>query len=364
MNYDKVIIGSSPVCLLEAIYSHSIGIKTCIIDNAGELGGAWKKLNTEKGEIKNVEIGCHIIEKDRKVYRFFKNKLGLELLEMQPAPKIIVKNKCVPYNLKNFIAIFRNARNYFGYAHGLKQFIFDLGLFGKELAQFNLKYYTFSKDSITFIDRLRTEVQKRNIPALCSANIISAGINTSEKIIELCTEKGGLIRTNKLAITYNTNFNSILIDGKDRTDMLQRKKYEFTHLHFFIQDKLMKKISYWRIFNNAVLHRVSDMSNQIIRSSNEHLICAGIYASSLEGKTNDSLTETILSELKKLKLVSESCRILKTELNSYKGMYTDLYDLKSIQKETNNLIEVLNTLDIARGIKENLHKYNKVQYSN
>ena len=62
MNYNKIIIGSSPICLLEAIYASNCGIKTCIIDNAVDLGGAWKKLNTENGTIKNVEIGCHIFE--------------------------------------------------------------------------------------------------------------------------------------------------------------------------------------------------------------------------------------------------------------------------------------------------------------
>lgn len=96
MSFDKIIIGSSPICLLEAIYSNSQGIKTCIIDNAGELGGAWKRLNIEGGTIKDVEIGCHIIEKDRNVFDFFKNKLNLELIEVQPSPKIIIKNKYIP----------------------------------------------------------------------------------------------------------------------------------------------------------------------------------------------------------------------------------------------------------------------------
>lgn len=363
MHYDKIIIGSSPICLLEAIYDDSLGIKTCIVDNAVEIGGAWKKLNTANGAIKNVEIGCHIIEKDKKVFDFLKKKLNLELLEMNPSPKIILKNKYIPYNLKNLLVFFRNANKYLTNKHGIKQLLYDVKVFLKELVQFNLKYYTFLKDSTTFIDRLTKEINYRNIAVLLSANITSAKVTTAEKIIELTTHNGEKLTTNKLAITYNSNFNDIFIDGKDRTSLFQHKKYEFAHLHLFISDEHMKKISYWRIFNDEIIHRISDMSHQVSRKKGEHLICVGVFSSFLQNKTNAEIIDSVFSRLKKMKLISDSCQIIKAEVNSYKGFYTNLYDLKHIQAETNDLVEVLNTLDISMGIKENLFKYNTVHYS-
>lgn len=363
MHYDKIIIGSSPICLLEAIYDNSLNTKTCIIDNAGTIGGAWKKLNVENGIIKNVEIGCHIIEKDKKVFDFFKTKLNLELLEMTPSPKIILKNKCIPYNFKNLIVFFRNANKYLSDKYGSKQLVYDMKIFLKELVQLNLKYYTFSKDSTTFIDRLTAEINHRNIATLLSTDITSVRITTAKKIVELTTLNGEILTTNKLAITYNSNFNNVFIDGKDMARLFQHKKYEFTHLHLLLRDNHMKKISYWRIFNDKIIHRISNMSNQVSGKEGEHLICVGIFSSFLQNKTNTEIIESVFSRLKKMKLISASCQILKADMNLYKGFYTNLYDLKHIETETNNLVEVLNTLDISMGIKENLFKYNTVHYS-
>ena len=363
MHFDKIIIGSSPVCLLEAIYADSRGIKVCIIDNAADLGGAWKKLNMENAAAKGVEIGCHIIEKDRKVFEFFKNKLNLELLEIDPPPKVIFKNKSIPYNLKNFSLVFSLIKSYFTYKHRIKLFAYFSLVFWKEIIQFNLKYFNFKNGSITLVDKLIKEINQRNISVVLSTNIISVKVNKSSEIIELTTAKGETIKSNKLAITNNSNFDHIDIEGKDRANILQRKKYQFTHLHLLINDREMKNISYWRIFNNEVIHRISDMTHQIKTKEGEHLICIGIFSSFAENKTDDSIRESVISTLKKMNLISNSCQIIKAEMNSYTGFYTDLYELKLIEAETNNLVEVVDTIDLAMSIRKNLVKYNAVAYS-
>ena len=362
-HFDRIIIGSSPICLLEAIYSNSRGLKTGIVDDATELGGAWKRLKSENEIFKNVEIGCHIFEKDKKVFDFLRKILHLQLKEMEPQPKVIFKNKPIPYNIKNFLFLFRNFKSYFTYKHNIKQLVYDLGIFLKEIYWFNLKYYNFQKESITFINKLIHEFNQRNISVMLSTQITSLNVNNPDKTIELQTAKGESIKTNKLTITYNSNLNKISIDGQDNTAILQRKNYEFKHLHLFIKDNKMKNISYWRIFNNEAIHRVSDMTRQIEAKEDEHLICIGIFNTFLQGKTEDVAIREIIILLKSMKLISDSCHIIQTSFNSYAGYYTDYYDLKHIETKTNNLIEVLYTLDITGGIKKNLFKYNTVQYS-
>ena len=126
MIYDNVIIGSSPVCMLKAIHSAKQGKKTCIIENAERLGGAWKTLEKDESGIGNVEIGCHIFEKDKKVFRFFQENLKLELVELNPQPKITNGKKWMRYNIKNLLFIFRDFKFYFTYKYGFKHLRMNL----------------------------------------------------------------------------------------------------------------------------------------------------------------------------------------------------------------------------------------------
>ena len=42
--FDIVVIGSSPLGILEAIYYSNKGLNVLIIDNSSKIGGAWKSI--------------------------------------------------------------------------------------------------------------------------------------------------------------------------------------------------------------------------------------------------------------------------------------------------------------------------------
>ena len=187
-------------------------------------------------------------------------------------------------------------------------------------------------------------------------------IDTRSGTVTLSTDSGKTISAHRLALTYNTSFSNIFIDGNDKTGMLQRRPYAFVHIHLLLNDPELRKLSYWRIFNNAMIHRISDMSRQLKLDKDERLICVGLYSSFMENRTEEEARSAVLASLRAMKVVSDSARVIEYAFSSYKGSYTDLYALKHIESESKGLAEVLNTLDISRGIRENLHKYATVNY--
>ncbi|MGK0236210.1 MAG: hypothetical protein ACI9EK_002758, partial [Psychroserpens sp.] len=328
MIFDRVIIGSSPICLLEALYLKKKGVKVCIIDNGLKLGGAWKTLNSNNQLIKDVEIGCHIIEKDEKIFNFFRVKLKLKLIEIFPEPKFILKDKIISYNFKNFIFIFKNIKSYFFDKQGYTIFKDSVKRFVKELKEIKLKYHTFPRGSVTLVDKLCTEVNLRNIDVMLSTNIVRVNVNSETSLIELITSENESIFTNKLMITNNIKLKEIYFNKKKLRNLYTPVQYDFHHMHFLIKDKGLKPFSYWRIFNNEVIHRVSNMSSQLKLNKDEQLICVGIFQDFIEQKTNEEICNTIRVNLKKIGLISASCQVVNFELNSYFSNYTNTLNLK------------------------------------
>lgn len=57
-NYDVVIVGSSPVCLAEALYQASQKRTVCVLEK-GKTGGSWKYIDAFG--FKNLELGPHVL---------------------------------------------------------------------------------------------------------------------------------------------------------------------------------------------------------------------------------------------------------------------------------------------------------------
>jgi hypothetical protein len=362
MHYDHVIIGSSPVCILESIASNNVGKKSCIIDSNKRLGGAWKTLEMDETQIGNVEIGCHIIEKDKKVFQFFEEQLNLKLEPLDPQPRIIYRNKWLRYNLKNLVFIFSDMPTYFN-AKGSGRFKKNIRLFFKELAQFRLKYYSFKNSSSEFAARLEKLVENTTIDTKLESTVKKIHIDTNKKRIELITSKEQTLVTNKLSLTFASNVEQLFIDGKNMSSVFKKSTSEFVHLHILVKDAKLKKFSYLRIVKNEIIHRVSDMSSQAALNPNEFLLCVGVYSGAVEKYSEGEIYFKVLSLLKEMGIASTECVILKKRSNSYKSATTKYAELKVLEKASNNLIEVIYTSDLTLGIRQNLHKYKTIVYS-
>jgi hypothetical protein len=75
--FDVIVIGSSPLLLIEALYLERKGHRVAVVEKRDRLGGAWYTIPL--WEFESVEVGCHYIERSRKAYAFLQECLGVAL---------------------------------------------------------------------------------------------------------------------------------------------------------------------------------------------------------------------------------------------------------------------------------------------
>ena len=73
-DFDVAVIGSSPVCLLEAISHIAKNERVLILEADPRLGGAWKAI--DMCGVHNVDLGCHLIGGDVRLKSFFESYFG------------------------------------------------------------------------------------------------------------------------------------------------------------------------------------------------------------------------------------------------------------------------------------------------
>lgn len=89
--YDTILIGTSPICVLEACALKAMGRVPLLIDRARAIGGAWSSVEVPPVGI--VESGPHSLSFTPSTRDFVCRTLGVELAPMVPAPIFVLPQR-------------------------------------------------------------------------------------------------------------------------------------------------------------------------------------------------------------------------------------------------------------------------------
>lgn len=94
--FDDIVIGSSPLMLLQAGLLARQGRRVCLVERAERLGGSWRTAQLDNGE--EVEIACHLIEVFPGAYELLEGASGVAFiaLDLQPV-RVHRSGWIVPY---------------------------------------------------------------------------------------------------------------------------------------------------------------------------------------------------------------------------------------------------------------------------
>lgn len=79
-DFDAIVVGTSPISLLEALYRHHTGERVLILEESATYGGAWKSIDI--CGISCAELGCHLIGNNKIVSTFLEKYVGCEIVSM------------------------------------------------------------------------------------------------------------------------------------------------------------------------------------------------------------------------------------------------------------------------------------------
>jgi len=82
--FDDVVIGSSPLMLVQAGLLAREGRKVCLLERQSRLGGSWQTAILENGDA--VEIACHLIEFFPGVYEFLEGASNTPFIALDAQP--------------------------------------------------------------------------------------------------------------------------------------------------------------------------------------------------------------------------------------------------------------------------------------
>lgn len=94
--FDDVVVGSSPLMLMQGIYLAQQGRTVALVDRTENLGGSWQTASLDTGD--QVEIACHLIEVFPKVYELLERISGIKFVTLDVQPVRVTRGgKIIPY---------------------------------------------------------------------------------------------------------------------------------------------------------------------------------------------------------------------------------------------------------------------------
>jgi hypothetical protein len=342
--YDKILIGTSPANIVEAIYCKKNGDKVLILDRSNKIGGAWTTIKHKS--LPELEIGCHIWSVHKPTSDFISRFFEINLKPLSPQPQLLTRGKKIPYDWKmNVISIKRILNNL--KTGQIKNFKSDLKNPAYRLSIFPSKYFYPERGATELKQALERKINEYNLDVILDSHITEVHV-TSNKV-QLISKTGKEFETKKLSLTSLSEIKKFTFD-KAETIVPKFRKINYIHLHLIIRNVNGKQFSYLRWMDDNIIHRVSDITSQIKGSkfSEDHkkVFIVGIKEEAYNNYNKDKLVEIIKTKLEKSGYINNESIIESSFTNLYPSTYNDKNILQQLVKKSQNKITILPSTDL------------------
>lgn len=286
VDYDCIVIGTSPFSLFEALYQSHSGKKVLILEEAPECGGAWKAISV--CGIPHVDLGCHQIGQDLQLKEFLEAYAGCRIVSMD--------NPGSPFEGSN-----------------------------------SPNGYYFSGGCFELIDHLVQLIQAAKIDLFLNSKVESVFIEPAQKEVVVKT-RDRWFTTRKLIVTP---MSGLKIENSPGSQSTSKSKYY--HLYLLIHDPTPPRFTYngsapaggiSRIMNLTYFAGLANSGQQILvfQTHNEQSLANG---------------QMFLDALKAKNLVDNGAYILKEESRIYETSFLNQSIIN--QMNAGDYFEILNT---------------------
>lgn len=290
-DFDVVVVGTSPISLLSALYEYHSGHRVLILEEASECGGAWKSI-TMCG-VPHVDMGCHQIGADQTMKQFLEEYVGCKF--------VCLDNPTKPYTS----------------------------------GASNQGYYP-SKGCFELIDNLTKLIKATGIVLLLNHKLESVYIDLTHQFAEVKTN--GMKFTTSKILTTPASFINIENLPNKAANQGRSGKAKYFHLYILIEDHTAPRFAY----QNGLATGVSRMMNLThyvgLNGTGMQIIVIQTH-----GEQYLKNPETYLQQLKQKGLVDQSARLLRSETNIYEQSYFNQGFLTQMGSGAQAMFETLNT---------------------
>jgi protoporphyrinogen oxidase len=340
---DVLIIGTSPLAICEATYHKRKGKKVICIDQRESVGGAWTTVKHEN--IPAVEIGCHIWDVDKWSTTFLKDFYGYNLVQLSPQPKILMSGKWWPYDWKiNLISlkiIFKNVIRF-----NFKQLRKVIDSRGLKFSLVKRKYLYPKGGGNEICEQVEKKIKEEQIEVKLGSFVEK--LTKTDEGVRVAISGEDSIVTQQVIITNLSNIQSIEFGENDVFKPVARQ-VDYIHLHLRLKGQKGKPFSYERWMKDPLIHRISDMTNQVAEQleEDEQIICIGIHSSSYQNAESDTILNQAMDTLKKHGMVLPNTELVAHGFNIFPSYYNPESLLDSVEKRSRGSISFIRSANFT-----------------
>ncbi len=353
-HYDCIVVGSSPALLTEALYQSENGKKSVlIIEDQNCLGGAWGTMSL--GDINDIEVGCHLIERSRKTYNFLIQNIGCSLVPLNPTPFKVKTTKHIAFD-SLFISFLRLIKlvciSLFSYdpQQTPVEFKRTIRRFRSILLQSTFLYPPGgSKELICQFKRL---FSKFNINHILTTPCKDLHINASNQVeIHI---KNKQITCSKVILSSGSKIQTI--KSSTNTFSVPQKTRYFPHIFLIISDD-NHRISYVELVDHPLILRVSEFTQYASNCNNKRVISLALNTEKKWDEGNTDMASTLLSELHHLRILKPETSLIHYYWKIYNIMYHDQPTLDKISNQFSPAIETLHTVTLDGTFETHINRW-------
>lgn len=369
--YDYIVIGSSPVCMIEAMTRHEHGERVAIIEGSSQIGGAWGLVDVFGWE--NVEISAHIMRDWQLGYHYLEDTLGIELEKLMPQPSIVMIRDGKPllrynYNkrwkseaIKFLSELGSRSQRRELLQHPRRRLIAPIlsilqHLLHDAKAGFPKIYYP-TGGTRNLIETLAEKCSESEIDLITDEWVGTLDVDSTEKCVTVACH-GRTLKTRQLGFTRNSVLSQVRVDGKKIA--ILSDPLETTHAHFLVGNtERNEKFTFLNFKNDFYFHMVSDVTKYATPSPaappGARIFATWLNADSI---TDDELAEIHFDHLRQLDLLPKGATLIDWQKRRYTLFNLHNETLDELCSIDSNPFQYLETGDLTLSMQDYSNRWN------
>lgn len=356
--FDVIVIGSSPLLLIEALYLEREGHRVAVVEKRNRLGGAW--YTRPLWEFERIQIGCHYIERGRRGYAFLQEYLGIAL-ERQSVKAVWLNTDDVAPEDEPFLRkIARRFVRKILWGRFLSDDVWgviksldrkDPYKFARAVRRmvFSPPYLYPAGGSRSIVDSLARRVASSSIELLDNSFVEYVVVGTGGRPNRCCID-GRTYHANSLVLGQHVYPRLQMLEGEPE----ETETRYATNVLLRIAGEKRVPFEYIEIHRNDLVNRVHDVSacadarDPSAKPSSDLLICCNLTKT---GTKHSNVNPTqIFTHLLKVGLLENGARLLDSHVERYPSP-------ESKEFRSTDSFRIFKTYDLGVGLERNADRW-------
>lgn len=385
--FDYIIIGSTPICIIEAIYRKIQGSSVIILEKSDKLGGAWSV--TDFANISDVESGCHILDMVHdggEALMILQRYLGINLEKFNPQPIRIINGNIRPYNspyfytrhlkkhlkiliisslsqIKSLLLFFTNKIDISSFEYRFRSNLSEIS--NQFTAIWNVlknicnwlrinrgyHFYYFQGGVPNLLNQIKEKLVEFSVPV--SYNTTCDELKVFDDRVDVVTNQE-VFRSKKVILTSGTNIRTV--KGLSNEIKLEIKSQRYVHLHMLVEDSTPSSFTYIHDMDHDIVTRISDVTRYATDPTDGHrkILVASLH---LIDEFNDSIPENILSYIASKGLLAKKFKLIAHKFTDLTVFHRPFNNAMEISKYSNHRIITLRSTNFIKSIAGNAKRW-------